>query len=68
MASIDRTSKPKKGRPAVDSEAVNLRLPRDTLTALDEFRRSQDDLPTRPEGVRRLLAEALRARGYDSED
>ena len=49
-----------RGRPKVDSEQITVRLPRDLLEALDDFRRQQDDLPTRPEAVRRILAERLK--------
>ncbi|RWE90103.1 ribbon-helix-helix protein, CopG family [Mesorhizobium sp.] len=64
MKSIDETKKPKKGRPRADTEAVNLRLPRDMLAALDVFRRSQDELPNRPEAIRILLRDHLIALGY----
>lgn len=64
MAAIDETKKPKKGRPPVESEAINLRLVKDVLVALDAFRKDEHDLPNRPEGVRRLLMQALRERGY----
>ncbi len=59
MKSIDGTKKSKKGRPTVDTEAINLRLPRKTLNAIEEYRRNQDDIPTRPEAIRRLLNQAL---------
>lgn len=49
----------KMGRPKLDTEAVTLRLPREMIEALDERRRLETDLPTRPEMIRRLLAEAL---------
>lgn len=64
MNAIDKTNKPKKGRPAVDTEAVNLRLPRDFLDAIDAFRRDEPDLPTRPEAIRRALSDWLKAKGY----
>lgn len=51
----------KKGRPRVDTEAVNLRLSREMLQAIDERRRLEDDLPTRPEMIRRALAQWLAA-------
>lgn len=57
--SIDSANKPKKGRPAVDSEAVNVRLDRAALLSLDAWRKEQPDLPTRPEAIRRLLEKAL---------
>ncbi|TWH01822.1 hypothetical protein L614_002000000560 [Ochrobactrum sp. J50] len=59
--SINSAIKSKKGRPAVDSEAVNVRLLVDVLSQIDEWRREQPDIPTRPEAIRRLLAIGLRA-------
>lgn len=55
MKSIDGSKKPKKGRPPVDTAAVNLRLPQDTISAIDDYRRHLDGLPTRPEAIRRLI-------------
>ena len=43
------------GRPKIDSEAITLRLPRDMIEAIDDRRRQEPDLPTRPEMIRRLL-------------
>lgn len=60
--SINETKKPKKGRPAVDSEAVNLRLTRELLDAIDIFRSGFDDIPNRPEAVRRLIQMGLTLR------
>lgn len=57
--SIDSAKKPKKGRPPVDSEAVNVRIDRDGLLALDGWRRNQEDLPSRPEAIRRLIQRGL---------
>lgn len=54
----------KVGRPPVDSEAINVRLTREVIEAVDAFRKDEADLPTRPEGVRRLLSEALKDKGY----
>lgn len=48
-----------KGRPRLDTEPVNLRLPREMIEALDDRRRREADLPTRPEMIRRLLVAAL---------
>lgn len=48
-----------KGRPPVDSEAINLRLSRELLDALDEQRRLERDLPTRPEMIRRMMVKFL---------
>jgi len=47
-------------RPRVDSEEVSTRIERRMLDALDAYIASQPDpRPTRPEAIRRLLAEAL---------
>jgi hypothetical protein len=39
----------------VDSEAVNVRMTADALKSLDAWRRQQEDLPGRPEAIRRLV-------------
>lgn len=59
--SINSANKPKKGRPPVDTEAVNVRVLRTTIDDIDEFRRDEEDLPTRPEAIRRLVDIALGA-------
>jgi metal-responsive CopG/Arc/MetJ family transcriptional regulator len=51
--------KNKRGRPSVDSEAINLRLPRELIEAIDDRRRIESDLPTRPEMIRRALMQWL---------
>ena len=50
------------GRPSVDSEAVNVRIARDALQSIDDWRRKEDDLPGRPEAIRRLVELALKAK------
>lgn len=45
----------------MDSEAVNVRFERPMLDAIDDFRRRQADLPSRPEAVRRLVEKGLDA-------
>ena len=45
--------------PKKDTEAVNLRLPRELIDALDDRRRLEKDLPTRPEMIRRALVQWL---------
>src|ERR1700691_4718821 len=50
----------KLGRPRVDSEDVHVRLTRPALDTLDAWIAAQPEpRPTRPEAIRRLLAEAL---------
>lgn len=47
------------GRPKSDTEGVMVRLPRELIRQLDEVRRDEDDIPTRPEMIRRILADWL---------
>lgn len=55
MSTIDSAKKPTKGRPPVDSEAVNVRIEKAGLTRIDDWRRNRSDLPSRPEAIRRLV-------------
>lgn len=41
------------------NEAVLVRMPADLIDLVDEYRRSQADLPSRPEAIRRIVAERL---------
>jgi len=50
---------PRTGRPKTDTEAITLRLPRAMIDAIDELRRHEPDIPTRPEMIRRILAKHL---------
>ena len=52
----------KMGRPSKDTKPVTLRLEVKTLQAIDDARKEEDDLPTRPEMVRRIIAGWLEAR------
>ncbi|WEJ78480.1 ribbon-helix-helix protein, CopG family [Paracoccus versutus] len=45
--------------PKKDTEAINLRLPRELIEAIDNRRRDEPDLPTRPEMIRRALVQWL---------
>jgi len=54
-STINSAKKSKRGRPAVESEAINVRMTSDALKSLDDWRRDQDDLPGRPEAIRRLV-------------
>ena len=44
---------------AEESKPVLVRMSAGQLKALDAWRREQDDLPGRPEAIRRLVDEAL---------
>lgn len=59
MSTDISAKKPQKGRPSVDSEAVNVRIERPQLNKIDEWRRSEVDIPTRPEAIRRLIDRGL---------
>lgn len=53
------TEKKKMGRPVADTEPVMIRMTRDMIKAIDDYRRTVDDLPTRPEVIRRVMADFL---------
>ncbi len=50
----------------MDTEAVTLRLPREILDKIEEYRRKQDDIPTRQEAIRHMLQGWLMSNGYTS--
>ncbi len=41
------------------NEAILVRMPPELVEMLDEYRRAQSDLPSRPEAVRRIVSERL---------
>jgi hypothetical protein len=41
---------------------VQVRMPPDLRRAIEDFRRNEPDIPTRPEAIRRLLKRAVMAR------
>jgi hypothetical protein len=61
MSTLNSAKKLSKGRPVVDSEPVNVRIERSQIVALDDWRRQQTDLPSRPEAVRRMIKLGLKA-------
>ena len=52
---------PKK-RAAVTGDLVGVRVQPDMAKQLDDWRRKQDDLPGRPEAIRRLVEIGLKAK------
>lgn len=54
---------PKKHRPSSVGTLVGTRFQPTLLVAIDEWRKQQSDLPTRPEAVRRLIDIGLRQTG-----
>jgi hypothetical protein len=57
----DITKSPKK-RAAVTGEPVLVRVQPDMAKQLDDWRRKQEDLPGRPEAIRRLVEIGLKAK------
>lgn len=47
----------------MDTEAVTLRLPRELLDKIEEYRRKQDDIPTRQEAIRLILSDWFDIKG-----
>ena len=63
MKSINNVKKSRIGRPAADTEAVTLRLPREILAKIEEYRRKKDDIPTRQEAIRLILSDWFDTKG-----
>lgn len=55
------------GRPKKDTESINLRLPRAMIEAIDDLRRQEPDIPTRPEMIRRILVKQIGGDGDGEE-
>ena len=55
------TTKPRK-RPAATGDPVMVRVQPDMGKQLDDWRRKQDDLPGRPEAIRRLVDLGLKVK------
>ena len=53
-----------RGRPEVDSMAINTRMQMDLVRRLDDARRREEDLPNRPEMIRRILEDWLDRNGF----
>ncbi|WP_342616489.1 hypothetical protein [Rhodoferax sp. GW822-FHT02A01] len=57
------SSLPQKQRSTSVGMLVGTRFQPDLLSAIDEWRKQQPDIPTRPEAVRRLVDAGLRQAG-----
>jgi hypothetical protein len=55
-------TKTRNKRPKQTGLLVGTRLQPELLSRLDDWRRDQPDLPTRPEAIRRIIEEAVRRR------
>ncbi|NUH67261.1 hypothetical protein HTT03_18400 [Sulfitobacter sp. S0837] len=47
------------GRPKTDTKPVMIRMEPEMIDDIDAYRRTLDDIPTRPEAMRRILASFL---------
>ena len=61
--SIREITKSPKKRAAVTGDPVMVRVQPDMAKQLDDWRRKQEDLPGRPEAIRRLVELGLKAKG-----
>lgn len=50
----------KTGRPQKDTEQVSLRLEKETIAQIDDLRKIEEDLPSRPEMIRRIIDRHLK--------
>ena len=57
------TTTPQRKRPAATGDPVTVRVQADMAKQLDDWRRKQDDLPGRPEAIRRLVEIGLKGQG-----
>lgn len=48
--------KKKMGRPKTDTKPVMIRMEPELIDDIDAYRRTLEDIPTRPEAMRRILA------------
>jgi metal-responsive CopG/Arc/MetJ family transcriptional regulator len=49
----------KTGRPKSDTQAVLVRMSSKMIEKIDDLRRREEDLPTRPEMIRRLVEKQI---------
>jgi hypothetical protein len=54
--------KTRKRRPPVTGDLVGVRIQPEIAKELDDWRRKQDDLPGRPEAIRRLVELGLKVK------
>ena len=64
MTSAISDIKKPRGRPKADTSPVMLRIPAGDLEGLDAFAAAQEDHPSRPEAIRRLIRDRLAELGY----
>lgn len=57
-----------RGRPKIDTSPVMVRMPDEMIAQLDEVRRMSEDLPSRPELIRRIVEEWLAQRASERKE
>jgi hypothetical protein len=62
MMSFRDNMKTRKSRPKTTGELIGVRIQPEMIGKLDDWRRGQEDLPGRPEAIRRLVELALKAK------
>jgi hypothetical protein len=62
VKSTHDNTKPVKRRPPETGTLVGVRLQKEGLEQIDSWRRKQQDLPGRPESIRRLIELGLKAK------
>lgn len=53
------------GRPKLDTQPITVRLSGEFVQKIDDIRKTQPDLPTRPEMMRRMMEEWVSLKGLD---
>ncbi|WP_339638343.1 ribbon-helix-helix protein, CopG family [uncultured Sulfitobacter sp.] len=54
-----------RGRPNADTQPVMVRMPTELIEAIDAARRAEEDLPSRPELIRRIVGQWAEGRRQD---
>lgn len=54
-----------RGRPKADTQPVMVRMPTELIEAIDAARRIEEDLPSRPELIRRIVEQWAARRRRD---
>ena len=53
------------GRPKLDTQPITVRLSAEFVQKIDDIRKTEPDLPTRPEMMRRMMEEWVSLKGLD---